>query len=69
AIGIGLTLLIIIPVNAILQAVTSIGAAAALPPMAGVILVAISMVLTIVAGLIPSSIAAKKDPVIALRTE
>ena len=69
AIGIGLTLLMIIPINAILQAITSIGAAASLPPMAGVILVAISMVLTIVAGLIPSSIAAKKDPVIALRTE
>lgn len=69
AIGIGLTLLIILPVNAILQAVTSIGAAASLPPMAGVILVAISMVLTIIAGLIPSSLAAKKDPVIALRTE
>jgi putative ABC transport system permease protein len=69
AIGIGLTLLMIIPINAILQAITNIGAAASLPPMAGVILVAISMVLTIVAGLIPSSIAAKKDPVIALRTE
>ena len=69
AIGIGLTLLMIIPINAILQAVTSIGAAAALPPVAAVVLVVISMVLTIVAGLIPSSIAAKKDPVIALRTE
>ncbi len=69
AIGIGLTLLIIIPVNAILQAITSIGAAASLPPLAAVVLVVISMVLTIVAGLIPSSLAAKKDPVIALRTE
>ncbi|MBQ8868310.1 MAG: ABC transporter ATP-binding protein/permease [Oscillospiraceae bacterium] len=69
AIGIGVTLLLILPINAILQAVTSIGAAAALPPMAAVILVIISMVLTIIAGLIPSSLAAKKDPVIALRTE
>ena len=69
AIGIGLTLLIILPVNALLQAITSIGAAASLPPVAAVVLVIISMVLTIVAGLIPSSIAAKKDPVIALRTE
>ncbi len=69
AIGIGLTLLMIIPINAILQAITSIGAAAALPPVAAVVLVVISMVLTIVAGLIPSSLAAKKDPVIALRTE
>ncbi len=69
AIGIGVTLLLIIPINAILQAITSIGAAASLPPLAAVILVVISMVLTIIAGLIPSSIAAKKDPVIALRTE
>ncbi len=69
AIGIGITLLLILPINAILQAVTSIGAAAALPPVAAVVLVVISMVLTIVAGLIPSSLAAKKDPVIALRTE
>ena len=69
AIGIGLTLLIILPINALLQAITSIGAAASLPPVAAVVLVIISMLLTIVAGLIPSSIASKKDPVIALRTE
>ena len=69
AIGIGVTLLLILPINAILQAITSIGAAASLPPLAAVILVVISMVLTIIAGLIPSSLAAKKDPVIALRTE
>ena len=69
AIGIGVTLLLILPINAILQAITSIGAAASLPPLAAVILVVISMVLTIIAGFIPSSLAAKKDPVIALRTE
>lgn len=69
AIGIGLTLILIIPINAIIQGLTEISAAAALPAMAGVILVAISMVLTFIAGLIPSSIAAKKDPVIALRSE
>jgi len=69
ALGIGLTLLLIIPINAILQSFTQISAAAYLPPIAAVILVAISMVLTFIAGLIPSKIAANKDPVVALRTE
>ena len=40
-----------------------------LPPLAGVILVIISMILTLIAGLIPARIAAKKDPVEALRSE
>ena len=54
----------------ILHAVTGIPELNAVLPAAGaVILVAISMVLTFVAGLIPSGVAAKKDPVIALRTE
>ena len=39
------------------------------PPVAGVILVAISMILTMIAGLIPAKMASKKDPVEALRTE
>ncbi len=69
AIGIGLTLLLIIPINAILHSVTSISASAFLPPVAGVILVIISMLLTFIAGLFPSKIAANKDPVVALRTE
>ena len=69
ALGIGLTLLLIIPINAILQSFTQISAAAYLPAGAGAILVAISMFLTFIAGLIPSKIAAKKDPVVALRTE
>ena len=69
ALGIGLTLLLIIPINAILQTFTQISAAAYLPTAAGVILVAISMLLTFIAGLIPSKIAANKDPVVALRTE
>ena len=69
AIGIGLTLLLILPINAILHAVTEISASAVLPPLAGVILVAVSIVLTVVAGFFPSRIAANKDPVVALRTE
>jgi len=70
ALGIGITLLITIPVNIVLHALTGIGALSASLPVAGaLILVAISICLTLIAGLIPSRIAAKKDPVIALRTE
>lgn len=67
--GIGLTLLLIIPINAIIKHLTDFANVAALPAAAAVILVAISMLLTFIAGLIPSRIAAKKDPVIALRSE
>ena len=70
AFGIGLTLLLIIPINIILHAVTGISyLSASLPFLGAVLLVFISMLLTFIAGLIPSSFAAKKDPVIALRTE
>ncbi len=69
-VGIGTTLLLIIPINAILLHFTGIeGLKAALPMVGGVSLIAISAVLTLVAGLIPSRVAAKKDPVVALRTE
>ncbi len=69
-IGIGVTLLLCIPINIIIRHITGIKSlGAALPPAAAVLLVAISMVLTLVAGLIPSLIAAKKDPVVALRSE
>ncbi len=69
-IGIGVTLLLCIPINIIIRHITKIQIlGAALPPAAAVLLVAISMVLTLVAGLIPSLIAAKKDPVVALRSE
>ncbi|MBR3704321.1 MAG: FtsX-like permease family protein, partial [Oscillospiraceae bacterium] len=69
-VGIGMTLLLIVPINAILLHFTGIeGLKAALPLVGGVSLVAISAVLTLVAGLIPSRVAAKKDPVVALRTE
>ena len=69
-IGIGLTLVLIIPINAIVRHLTGIAAlGAALPAAAGAVLIAISMLLTFIAGLIPSRIAAKKDPVVALRSE
>lgn len=70
AIGIGVSLLLIIPINAILYSVTAIeGLKATLPIVAGLILVAISMLLTLIAGIIPSRFASRKDPVEALRTE
>lgn len=68
-IGILVTLLLEIPINLVLKYATSIPAAAQLPVAGAVILVAISVSLTLIAGLIPSRIAAKKDPVEALRTE
>jgi putative ABC transport system permease protein len=70
AIGIITTLLLCLPVNAILRAVTDMeNIKAVLPVAAGFILVAISMALTLIAGVIPSRIASKKDPVEALRSE
>ncbi|MBQ8954328.1 MAG: FtsX-like permease family protein, partial [Clostridia bacterium] len=70
AIGIGVTLLLTIPINLILHHFTGIMILNATLPAAGAVcLVAISMLLTFIAGLIPSGIAARKDPVIALRTE
>ena len=70
AIGILATLLFCIPINLILKAVTDMSnIKAVLPVGAAFILIGISMVLTLIAGLIPSGIAAKKDPVVALRTD
>ena len=69
-IGIVVTLLLLIPINAILLHFTGlVGLKAALPPVGAGVLVAISALLTIIAGLIPSRMAARKDPVEALRTE
>ncbi len=69
-IGIVCTLLLCLPINAIIHNLTGIMILnAKLPPIAAVILVAISVVLTVIAGLIPSGLASRKDPVIALRTE
>ncbi len=69
AIGIGVTLLLCIPANIIIRHLTDISNLARLPWQGGVALVVISMVLTMIAGLIPSRLAAKKDPVEALRSE
>ena len=69
AIGIGVTLLLNIPINIIIEHLTGISGVAQLPWQGGVILVVISMLLTLIAGLFPARIAAKKDPVEALRTE
>ena len=69
-IGIGLTLLLLIPGNILIHSLadtTEINAA--LPPVSGIILVALSVLLTLLGGLIPSKKAAKSDPVTALRSE
>ncbi|MCI8610442.1 MAG: ABC transporter ATP-binding protein/permease [Clostridiales bacterium] len=68
-IGIGITILLCIPASLIIEHFTEIPNIASLPWQAGVILVAISMILTLISGLIPSRLAAKKDPVEALRSE
>ena len=68
-IGILSTLALEIPINILLEYFTHSGAEAQLPVIAAILLVGISVLLTFVAGLIPSSFAAKKDPVEALRTD
>ncbi len=67
--GIGITVLITLPINAAIYAITGVSVHAMVPFNAGVILVLISMFLTIIAGLIPAKMASKRDPVEALRTE
>ena len=68
--GIGITLLLTIPINLIVHALTDIMTLNAVLPWKGaVILVILSMALTLIAGLIPARVAARKDPVEALRTE
>ena len=69
AIGIGVTLLLLIPINLIIRHLSGISGLAALPPVGGLILVLISMFLTFIAGLIPSRFAARRNPVEALRSE
>ena len=67
--GIGITVLLTIPINSLIYNLSGVAIKATLEPIAGLILVLISMFLTIIAGLIPAKMASKKDPVEALRTE
>ncbi|MBM6700568.1 hypothetical protein H7U32_09820, partial [Bifidobacterium pullorum subsp. saeculare] len=67
--GIAVTVLLDIPANMIIEQVAGVADLAAVPVGAGVALVLISVVLSLVAGVAPSRMAAKKDPVTALRTE
>ncbi len=68
--GVGITYLLCIPINIIIQHLTGLsGLSAYLPPIVAIILIVISILLTMFAGIIPSRSAAKKDPVVALRTE
>ncbi|MCR4728408.1 MAG: ABC transporter ATP-binding protein/permease [Lachnospiraceae bacterium] len=68
--GVGISMLLTIPINAILRSLTgSENVDASLPVHYGLILIAISVVITVIGGLIPARKAAKKEPVTALRTE
>ena len=68
-IGIGVTVLLNIPINAVIHHFAGLTGVAKLPVTGGALLVAISVVLTMIGGLIPSRVASKKDPVEALRSE
>ena len=67
--GIVCTYLLTFPANAILKAVVNVSGLVQVPWIPALVLVCISMILTVISGLIPSKMASKKDPVIALRTE
>ena len=69
SLGILITLLLDIPINIVIKHLTGISGVASLPWQGAVILIAISVLLTLVAGLIPAKVASRKDPVIALRSE
>ena len=68
-IGIAVTVLLDIPINMVIEQVAGVSNMASVPVAAGVILIMISVMLTLIGGIIPSRMAAKKDPVTALRTE
>lgn len=68
--GIGISVLLTVPINAILQGILGVETlTVSLPIVSALILIALSMVITIIGGLLPAKKAAKKDPVVALRTE
>ena len=67
--GVGITILLNIPINMIIEKITGISGIAALPLNGGIILIVISVVLTVIAGLVPAKLAAKKDPAVVLRSE
>jgi len=69
ALGILTTVLLTIPINAIIESIVDVPNVATLPLNGAIVLILISMSLTLVAGLIPSKIASRKDPAVALRTE
>jgi putative ABC transport system permease protein len=69
ALGIGVTVLLTIPINAIVLAITGVAVRAMVPFASGIILIIISMVLTMISGLIPAKFASRRDPVEALRSE
>ena len=68
-IGIGTTLLLCIPINALVEEIVGVANIAVLPMTYAIVLIIISVVLTLLAGFVPARMAAKKDPVTALRSE
>lgn len=69
SLGILVTVLLNIPINIIIKKISGIGGVSSLPVAGALILIGISVVLTLIAGLVPARVASKKDPVVALRTE
>lgn len=69
SLGILVTVLLNIPINIIIKKLSGIGGVSSLPVAGALILIGISIVLTLIAGLVPARVASKKDPVVALRTE
>ena len=67
--GITITMLLNIPINIIIENLSGISSVSSLPPVGAITLVLISVILTVIAGLLPSRYASKKDPVVALRSE
>ena len=67
--GVGVAVLLCIPVNSAIESALKVSGIAKLPISAGVVLVVLSVALTVIAGVVPAKLASKKDPVEALRTE